>query len=169
MSDDHKTAGQQLQQAREQCHMSLMELSEKTKIPVQCLKDIEQDHYPNPQLSVYTRGHIKLYCEAVNTPAGPIIEALNEAGITYSASAIIKSPMPDSDNEKHYFRIEYLVAAAIWLGWLLYQYGYPEPTTLVTSSPAAEVTKAAPPLLPLKPVDSIPSNPPRVIKENHRE
>jgi|GEM_PF-4394430 len=166
MSDDYMTAGKQLQQARETSHMSLTELSEKTKIPVQCLKDIEQDHYPDPRLSIYTRGHIKLYCEALQIPVEPIITALNQAGIEYTDAA--KHNHIAVNDDSPFFRIEYLVVAAIWLGWLLYNYASPEPSPIVAANPVVEAPDTAPASIPLIKAGPTPASP-LSVKESHSE
>ena len=140
MSDNQITAGKQLQQAREQSHMSLTELSEKTKIPVQCLKDVEQDYHPSAALSIYTRGHIKLYCEALQIPAEPIIEALQKAGIEYIGyQHTTRSSATEPPPWEAYVRIEYIAILVIWLAWVLYYYTTSAPSSVTPLQQEAEI------------------------------
>lgn len=160
MSENQMTAGKQLQAAREKNHMSLAELSEKTKIPVQCLKDIEEDYCADPRLSIYTRGHIKLYCQAVQIPVEPFLKICNIAINEHTDNS--EPSDATTDDNSPFFRMEYLAVVIIWLCWLLYNHtAVKQATTMATASHAPA------PIAFMKESNASTSPPP--MKENHRE
>lgn len=65
MSEDNNKIGTILRLAREEKKLSLEDISNKTKVSTQCLRNIE-DNIFDEKLSTYTKGHIKLYCDVIN-------------------------------------------------------------------------------------------------------
>ncbi|MBT4885312.1 MAG: hypothetical protein HON55_04080 [Legionellales bacterium] len=90
MTKKRITAGETLKLARETKNLTLHDISEKTKVSNQCLNDIENNLHPEQGFSIYTKGHLKLYCEAVGVPVDDIMSTLKKDGFEYVGTKIAK-------------------------------------------------------------------------------
>jgi cytoskeletal protein RodZ len=72
MSEDNNNIGDILRQARESKNLSLEDISNKTKISIHNLKQLEENIL-DAKLATYTKGHIQLYCEAIDLDSASIL------------------------------------------------------------------------------------------------
>lgn len=72
--------GQQLSGARKAQHLSVDELSQRTKIRASILRAIEEDRYEAlPRVRVYVRGFIRSFATSVGIDPDPITEEFLQA------------------------------------------------------------------------------------------
>lgn len=90
MTKKRISAGETLKLARENKKLTIDDISEQTKVSKQCLNDIENNLYPEKLFSIYTKGHLKLFCEAVDVPVENIMSSLKKDGFEYIGTKIIK-------------------------------------------------------------------------------
>jgi cytoskeletal protein RodZ len=70
------TLGQRLQQAREHRGLSLPDVSHQTRIPIQRLRELEEDNYNALGSVTYAKGHLKAYAELLGVEADEVLEQL---------------------------------------------------------------------------------------------
>lgn len=70
------TLGQRLQQAREHRGLSLPDVAHQTRIPVQRLRELEEDNYNALGSITYAKGHLRAYAEMLGVEADEVLEHL---------------------------------------------------------------------------------------------
>ncbi|RBP47390.1 helix-turn-helix protein [Roseimicrobium gellanilyticum] len=68
--------GQRLQQMREQRGLSLPDVAHRTRIPVQRLRELEEDNYNALGSVTYAKGHLKAYADLLGVEADEVLEQL---------------------------------------------------------------------------------------------
>lgn len=74
MSTKVKTPGQLLRTAREELGKSQSDMAKLTRISVQQLQGLEEDHYEKIPAPMYVRGFMKLYAQKLGINHEPLIE-----------------------------------------------------------------------------------------------
>lgn len=69
-----KTVGDELKNTRESRKMTLRQISDKTKIPVVYLEDLENSNYEKLPADVYITAYLKKYTQLLNLNSNKIIE-----------------------------------------------------------------------------------------------
>lgn len=62
------TLGKMLSDARQAAGLTIDQIYQKTKIPLNSIQQLENNEWSNLPAEVYTRGFIKSYCRVVNIP-----------------------------------------------------------------------------------------------------
>lgn len=73
---DNASPGQQLAKARQARKLSIKEVAQHFKLNPSYIEEIENDCYPNNQLTVYTRGYLTLYAKYLGMNAQQLIDQL---------------------------------------------------------------------------------------------
>ena len=83
MSDIEQSIGDTLRKSREKKGLSVEDLASQIKVNSKYLEDIENNIFLDEQLLAYTKGHIKLYCQAVSVNSDKILKSFDENFQTY--------------------------------------------------------------------------------------
>lgn len=82
-----ETVGATLRQQREKKRMSLAEVSRVTRIPVNTLESIEQDHFDDLPGEVFVKGFLKSYAQSLGLQSDEIVAR-------YTASRRVSTVVP---------------------------------------------------------------------------
>lgn len=85
--------GYALKAAREELGVSLVEISDKTRISVSYLEHIEAGRFDLLPSAAYVKGFLRNYCQVVHVDPAPLIEALREADSTVSEKPEYRFPV----------------------------------------------------------------------------
>ncbi|MEE3002926.1 MAG: helix-turn-helix domain-containing protein [Pseudomonadota bacterium] len=83
MSDLKQNIGNTLRKSREKQGISLEDLASQIKVNSKYLEDIENNIFLDKELLAYTKGHIKLYCQAISINSDKILQTFDESFQTY--------------------------------------------------------------------------------------
>lgn len=125
MTKKRISAGETLKLARENKNLTLHDISEKTKVSNQCLNDIENNLHPEQGFSIYTKGHLKLFCEAVDVPVDDIMRSLKKDGFEYIGDKVAK-PEPETTNNisiknlTNNISVTQIAILMVIVGWIVF-------------------------------------------------
>jgi len=99
--------GSRLREARSGAGLTLLQLHEKTRVPLEAISALEEERYHDLPATVYTRGFVKLLCGALRLPYDEIVALLPASNPLPSMAALSLLDVPssasreaDKDDEK---------------------------------------------------------------------
>ena len=125
--------GDSLREERESKKLTLEDISEKTKISLQALRQIENNVF-DEKLSTFTKGHIRLYCEAIGIDFGKIIKHEKKEEILEIENTEVEDDTKAQQNNTTY----YIVALFVISSFTFYLFTSSKPTNIepiVASTP----------------------------------
>ena len=94
MSDVVTSLGAALRAAREAGGLSLEEVSARTRVRVQLLRDLESDRLDTCGGAVYARGHVRAVAHAVGTDPAPLVALFDRQSGTTPPPHVEVAPVP---------------------------------------------------------------------------
>ncbi len=92
------TPGQMLSQAREAKGWSIGDISEYTRLSVQCIRDLEADEYRHMAAPVYLHGYFRSYARVVGVPEQMVIDAFKAIEHEYNYAPAASPLMASADD-----------------------------------------------------------------------
>ena len=104
--------GDILREERESKKLTLEDVSEKTKISLEALRQIENNVF-DEKLSTFTNGHIRLYCEAIELELGKIITNEKKEEISDVENTEIEDETEAQNNNAVYYTSALVIIGAV--------------------------------------------------------
>ncbi len=147
-----RTLGEELKQARESASLSIKQISQKTKIPVNYLKYLEQGDYKQLPADVYVSAYLRNYAQVLNLDVDKILNQFKvERGLTENIDRSQKKERKKSVNfvnkkpfivtPKKTALVLSIIVIALIFGYFWHQLSYLiYPPNIKITYPASDVT-----------------------------